>query len=107
MREKKKPITVVYHGHETSGVERCNESLEVSGGEFERKIREIMSDIWNARENSQHQALLKVVAEAKADFPDVVEPLPTFKGCIEYSLLVKRWRDKWFGGREVEQGEKP
>ena len=99
MREKKKPITVVYHGHETSGVERRNESLEVSG-ELERKIRErllkhachiksVDIDLIEADVEFFVSLFAEVVAEAKAEIAHAI-----YSGG---SLEMRKVLHKWFG----------
>ena len=77
MREKKKPITVVYHGHETSGVERRNESLEVSS-EFEKRLahyevtREMEEEVLRQQYNLNQYELVFLTIAGLIYFPIVV-----------------------------------
>jgi len=56
-------------------------------GEFEKRLSVIEdSDI-----------ALEVIQEAKKEFPEVIEPAPTFDGCYKYAKRVAKWRERWFG----------
>ena len=107
----------------------------MSGGLLERKIRELLKlkpapkfsnkalcEAFTVYVETKQNSLLEVVAEAKADFhapkhieqtKEIVEKLfPASNGFSKrwVLLLLQEYADaskKWFGRREVEQGEKP
>jgi len=41
--------------------------------------------------------ILNWIGEARKEFPEVIEPKPSFAGCMEYARRIKKWRTKWFG----------
>jgi len=72
----------------------------MSEGELKKRIK------WLAKEPEEFDHpklslseinLLNLIDKAKREFPDVIESIPTFAGCIKYSRKVKEWREKWFG----------